>query len=62
VIEPTAEAVRTGEFRAVADAELRIFASKDTELVEADVHVAGPEITKEPFPFVVELKVRDAPT
>jgi hypothetical protein len=62
MIEPTAEAVSTGESSAVAEAEFTVFASSETVFVEIDVHVAGPEITKEPVPFVVELKVSDAPT
>jgi hypothetical protein len=62
VIEPTAEAVRTGEPSVDTDPEVRVFASSDTEFVDADVQVAGPEITKEPVPSEVELKVRLAPT
>jgi len=61
VIEPAAEAVSVFAL-STEPVELTVFASKVTELVETDVHVAGPEITKEPVPFVVELKVRDAPT
>jgi hypothetical protein len=61
VIEPAAEAVSVFAL-STEPVELTVFASKDTELVAAAVHVAGPEITKEPVPLVVELNVRAAPT
>ena len=61
VIVPTAEAVSVFALSTLP-VELTVFASKETEFVAAAVHVAGPEITKEPVPFVVELNVREAPT
>jgi hypothetical protein len=64
-MEPTADAVSTESVSVIVEEvafELRVFESIDTEFVDAAVHVAGPEITKEPVPCVVAVKVRLAPT
>ncbi len=62
VIAPGADAVSVGFVDGAILPKLTVFASIDTAPVAIVVHVAGPEITREPVPLVTVSKASDAPT